>query len=275
MFIFIDFSEGKLITIITNINITVVIILGKMRLLFLFVFIQVVSAINYLTSNQWSYIKYILKHPQRTNYMVETINQVLYQHYRYKAHNIAYEFKSKYSVLCRHISITELNQYASKGLLMAIKNYNPKYPFANHMSLYVNSQLYVGLSHLQPLTIIPRQLRVSKKWKNENKQLYKKLTNTKLVGNDNYLYDLVEQGKKNKTNHLVNISNYQMLIEIWSIINSLDIEYQQIMNYKYNFYLQKLRTNRHVAQLMCCSDETIRKKLLIIENIIQKECKKL
>jgi len=275
VFIFVIFTEDKLITIITNINIIVVIILGKMRLLFLFVFVQVVSAINYLTSNQWSYIKYILKHPQRTNYMVETINQVLYQHYRYKAHNIAYEFKSKYSVLCRHISITELNQYASKGLLMAIKNYNPKYPFANHMSLYVNSQLYVGLSKLQPLTIIPKHLRLSKKWKNENKILYKRLTSTKLVGNDNYLYDLIEQTKKNKMNHLENNSKSQMLIEIWSIIKSLDIESQKIMKYKYNFYLEKQRTNTHVAELMCCSDETIRKKLLIIQNIIQKECKKL
>lgn len=246
-----------------------------MQLLLLLLFISCVSAINYLTNNQWTLIKHILKHPQRTHYMVDTIQQVLYQHYRYKAYGTAYEFKMKYSKLCSHISMTEMKQYAAKGLLMAIKNYNPEYSFGPHMSLYVNSQLYIGLSNLQPLTIIPRQLRLSKKWKNENSFLYKKLTNTKLVGDDNYLYDLVEQRKKNKTNHLVNISNYQMLIEIWSIINNLDIEYQQIMNYKYNFYLQKLRTNRHVAQLMCCSDETIRKKLLIIENIIQKECKKL
>ena len=245
-----------------------------MQLLTMLLLFPFVSAINYLSNNQWSHIKYILKHPQRTNYMVETINQVLYQHYRYKAYNIAYEFKGKYSVLCSHISITELKQYASKGLLIAIKNYNPKYPFANHMSLYVNSQLYIGLSKLQPLTTIPIHLRLSKKWKNENKFLYKRLTNTKLVGNDNYLYDIIQQTKI-KPNHLENISNYQMLTEIWSIINTLDIEYQQIMKYKYYFHLQKLRSNRHVSQLMCCSDETIRKKLLIIENIIQKECKKL
>ena len=245
-----------------------------MQLLLCLLVIPLVSAINYLTNNQWSHIKYILKHPQRTNYMVETIHQVLYQHYRYKAYSIAYDFKVKYSVLCSHISTIELNQYASKGLLLAIKNYNPKYPFSNHMSLYVNSQLYVGLSKLQPLTTIPIHLRLSKQWKKENNLLYKRLTNTKLVGNDNYLYDII-QPIKMKPNHLENISNYQMLTEIWCIINCLDIEYQQIMKYKYDFHLQKQRSNEHVAQLMCCSDETIRKKLLIIENIIQKECKKL
>jgi hypothetical protein len=207
--------------------------------------------------------------------MVDTTHQVLYQHYRYKAYDSAYEFKMKYSKLCSHISTTEMKQYASKGLLLAIKNYNPKYPFSNHMSLYVNSQLYIGLSNLQPLTTIPKNLRLSKKWKNDNRILYKKLTNTKLVGNDDYLYNIIQDKNESKANNLENISKYQMLIEIWSIVNSLDIEYQNIMKYKYSFHLEKLRSNSHVAQLMCCSDETIRKKLLIIENIIQKECKKL
>ena len=143
------------------------------------------------------------------------------------------------------------------------------------MSLYVNSQLYIGLSNLQPLTTIPKNLRLSKKWKNDNRILYKKLTNTKLVGNDDYLYNIIQDKNESKANNLENISNYQMLVEIWSIVNSLDIEYQNIMKYKYNFHLEKLRSNSHVAQLMCCSDETIRKKLLNIQNIIQKECKKL
>jgi hypothetical protein len=177
-----SFSEGKLITMITNINTFFDNIIGNMQLILLFIFIHTVCAINYLTSSQWTLIKHILKHPQRTNYMTDTLHQVLYQHYRYKAYDIAFEFKLKYSKLCSHISITEMNQYASKGLLLAIKNYNPKYPFSNHMSLYVNSQLYIGLSNLQPLTTIPKNLRLSKKWKNENKYLYKTLTNTKLVG---------------------------------------------------------------------------------------------
>lgn len=245
-----------------------------LSLLLLF-FIPTMYAINYLSDSQWTLIKHILKHPQRTSYMTDTIHQVLYQHYRYKAYGIAYEFKKKYSKLCSHISVTEMNQYASKGLLLAIKNYNPKYPFSNHMSLYVNSQLYIGLSDLQPLTTIPKNLRLSKKWKNENRILYKKLTNTKLVGNDDYLYNITQDKNDSKANNLENTSENQMLSEIWSIINSLDVEYQQIMKYKYDFYLQKVRSNRHVAELMCCSDETIRKKLLIIENIIQKECKKL
>lgn len=235
---------------------------------------QTACAINYLTTTQWSLIKQVLGHPQRTPIMVEQINQVLYQHYRYKAFELANGFKVKYSALCSHITTTELNQYAAKGLLLAIKNYNPKYPFSGHLSLYVNSQLYIGLSDLQPLTIIPRHLRLSKKWRSKNKFLYKTLTNTKLVGSDHYLYD-VKQDTNSKTNHLENSSKYSDLVEIWCIINNLDIESQKIMKYKYNFYMKKIRSNREVGILMCCSDETIRKKVLSIQNIIQKECKKL
>lgn len=244
-------------------------------LLFLWLFfIPTVCAINYLTSNQWSLIKNILKHPNRTDYMVNTIHDTLYQHYIYKAYDMAYEFKTKYSKLCSHISSTEMNQYAAKGLLLAIKKYNPNYSFAKHMKLYVNSQLFIGLSDLQPLTIIPRHLRLSKKWRSENKKIYKKLTNTQMVGSNDYLYNSSSISKPH-SNHLENFLVYEKLLEIWSIINSLDIESYKIMKYKYNFYLKKIRTNSHVAELMCCSEETIRKKLINIQNIIQKECKKL
>lgn len=246
-----------------------------MQLLILLFFIPSMYAINYLTSNQWSLIKHILKHPQRTDYMVDTIHQVLYQHYRYKAYDLAYEFKMKYSILCNHIPTTEIKQYAAKGLMMAIKTYDPTYPFSSHMLLYVNCQLHSGLSDLHPLTILPKNLRLSKVWRNDNMSLYKRLTNTKLVGDDYFLCDSIQYKKYPETNHLENISKYKMLTEIWCIINSLDVEHQKIMKYKYNFHLQKIRNNGRVAELMCCSEETIRKKLLIIQNIIQKECKKL
>jgi hypothetical protein len=208
--------------------------------------------------------------------MVDTIHQVLFQHYRHKAYQTGWEFKQKYSILCRNIPTNEIKIYAAKGLLNAIKTYNPNYSFSKHMNLYIKNQLYIGLSDLQPLTPLPKSFRLSKKWKNENSKIYKKLTNTILVGDDYYLYDTIKRKQINSSvTHLENISKYQPLMEIRGIINNLDIEYQQIMNYKYNFYMQKIRNNSHVAQLMCCSEESIRKKLLIIQNIIQKECKKL
>jgi hypothetical protein len=229
-------------------------------------FIPMNYSINYLTNNQKYLIKTILKHPQSTPYMIDKVQQILYYHYQYKAMEMAFDFKKKYSIKTKHIQFLELKIYASKGLLMAIKNYNPDYPFINHMRLYVNGQLHQGMSDLHPLTILPKTMRLSKKWKAENKKTYNALINTKFVGNDEYLYD------KNMVRYKVNnYKEYEFFIKVWNIINNLDIEYQRIMRYKYNFLLEKLRPNSEVAQLMCCSDECVRKKLLYVKNTIREK----
>ena len=75
---------------------------------------------------------------------------------------------------------------------MAIKNYNPDYPFINHMNLYVKGQLYQGISDLHPLTIIPKKMRLSKKWKKENKkrELVESLNNQPFVSYFKYVQNL-------------------------------------------------------------------------------------
>jgi hypothetical protein len=223
-------------------------------------------SINYLTNNQKYLIKTILKHPQSTPYMIDTVHQILYHQYQYKAMEMAFDFKKKYSIQTKHIQFLELKIYASKGLLMAIKNYNPDYPFINHMRLYVKGQLHQGMSDLHPLTILPKTMRLSKKWKNENKKTYNSLIKTTFVGNDDYLYE------KNMSRYKVNNhKEYEIFIQIWSIIHNLDIEYQRIMRYKYNFFLEKVRSNNEVAELMCCSDECVRKKIVYVKNTIREK----
>ena len=76
-----------------------------------------------------SQIKTILRHPNKSDYMVDKISQILYQHYKYKAFDMAYDFKQLHYKQCKNIDLDELRLYASRGLLMAIKNYNPEYPF--------------------------------------------------------------------------------------------------------------------------------------------------
>jgi len=150
--------------------------------------------------------------------------------------------------------------------LLAIKNYNPEYPFITHMTIYVNGQLHQGMCDLHPLTILPKTMRLSKKWKAENKKTYNSLIKTKFVGNDEYLYE------KNMNRHKVNnYKEYEIFIKVWNIINNLDIEYQRIMRYKYNFFMEKIRSNSDVAELMCCSDECVRKKILYVKNTIREK----
>ena len=134
------------------------------------------------------------------------------------------------------------------------------------MTIYVNGQLHQGICDLHPLTILPKTMRLSKKWKAENKKTYNALIKTTFVGNDEYLYE------KNMNRHKVNnYKEYEIFIKVWNIINNLDIEYQRIMRYKYNFFMEKIRSNNKVSQLMCCSEECIRKKIINVKNIIREE----
>jgi hypothetical protein len=210
-------------------------------------------------------IKTILRHPSRPDYMVNTISEILYQHYRYKAFDIAYEFRQHHYTNCKNIKFDELKMYASKGLLLAIKNYNPEYPFITHMTIYVNGQLHQGMCDLHPLTILPKTMRLSKKWKAENKKTYNRLLKTTFVGNDEYLYE------KNMARYKVNnYKEYEIFIKVWNIIHNLDIEHQRIMKYKYDFYMKSIRSNSEVADLMCCSEECIRKKILYVKDEIRR-----
>lgn len=222
-------------------------------------------ALQYLTNNQMALIKTILRHPSRPDYMVNTISEILYQHYRYKAFDIAYEFRQHHYTNCKNIKFDELKMYASKGLLLAIKNYNPEYPFITHMTIYVNGQLHQGMCDLHPLTILPKTMRLSKKWKAENKKTYNRLLKTTFVGNDEYLYE------KNMARYKVNnYKEYEIFIKVWNIIHNLDIEHQRIMKYKYDFYMKSIRSNSEVADLMCCSEECIRKKILYVKDEIRR-----
>lgn len=231
---------------------------------FLILFFSKLYALHYLTNYQMNLIKTILRNPNKSDFMVDKISEILYQHYRYKAFEFAYEFKQTHYKQCKNIQYIELKLYASKGLLMAIKNYNPDYPFINHMKLYVKGQLYQGISELHPLTIIPKKMRLSKKWKRENRKTYNALLKTTFVGNDDYLYE--------RNSHRYNLpsNEYYIFINVWNIIDKLDIEYQKIMKYKYNLYMESIRTNNEVGDLMCCSGECIRKKILYAKDHIRR-----
>ena len=244
--------------------------------IFLFFVINIIPiiSINYLTQKQWSSIKYILNHPCKTEKMTNTIQQVIFQHYKHWAFKKAYEYKNKYYTQCKHIPYEELKIYASKGLFLAIKNYNTSYSFSKYASTYIDGQLFYGLSEMHPITPLSITKRINKKWRLKNNILYKKFIKTNLIGDNIYYYnycknDYLEDKKKISYEEYVNI-----LSESWNIIDNLDPISKRIMKYRYNYYFEKIRTNEHVGELMCYSDEFVRRKIMKIKNIVKHELQK-
>lgn len=242
-------------------------------MLFLFLcWFTSVESINYLTKNQWIHIKHILKHPKSTHTMINTCNEIIFQHYKYYAYNMAYDFKTTYYRKCQHIPLNELKLYASRGLLNAISMYNSSMPFSfsKYASIYIKGELYYGMSEMHPLTLLPISKRINKQWRTQNLVLYKKMTNTKFMSNYEY-YDGLYKSTQINTDIFVN--KYKELLELWNIINHLDDEYKKLMKYKYNFYFQKIRSNKEIGDLLGYSSETIRKKINKIKTYLYNENK--
>ena len=54
---------------------------------------------------------------------------------------------------------------------------------------------------------------------------------------------------------------YEKYKIIWNKINNLDSFTIKILSLKYDFEFNKLRSNKNISNLMCCSEENIRKSI--------------
>ena len=179
--------------------------------------------------------------------------------------NKAFQFKKTHRYKLKHISAYELSIYSKKGLWDAIRNYNGKNSFTNYATFYINGELYKGLTQLYPITSIPKSERMVKKtFKGKEWFHYKRKLNTKFVGKEEWLIDININNKKENNLSMEVLDNY---IEFWKKINNIDAFSKRVFEYKYDFLLEKQRTNKHISNLMVCSEEHIRKNL---QNTLEK-----
>jgi len=231
--------------------------------LFFFLLKYIQSYINNLSNIQWKQINTIITHPKITPILRHKVNAIIYSKYETWAIHKAYIFKRTHPYNSRNINIQDLILYSLEGLQKATTKYNGKSSFHRYAEIYVNGQLYVGLTQLQSITNIPKQIRKQKE--KPNRQIYKKKLNTQFIGYDDYwIFDKVkanvkEENEENEENIISDIS----IPEFWNQINTIPIPAftRRVVHYKYNYYLEKIRSNREISILMCCSEETVRKHL--------------
>jgi len=251
-----------------------------------------------LTIEQWDHIKNILKHKDTPPLMKKKVQHILYAKYEKMAYWKAYQFKKFHSHKCRDISLAELSLYSKMGLHKAIQKYNPEYPFSSYLDKYINWELFKGLTELYPICPVSKRERIEKKkvsiitplplssslsngdnkelqlesFENSimtekkalfmKKMLYRKLLNTKFIGNDDWLID--KNLNHNENGILQTIVDKETYEEMWYKINhSMDITpfQKRIFHLKYDSQFNKIRSNRKVAEFMACSEEYVRRQL--------------
>jgi RNA polymerase sigma factor (sigma-70 family) len=174
----------------------------------------------------------------------------LYQNYQSWAISKARNFKRVYKYKCAHISLEELSMYSSLGLWKAVQNYNGNTRFDIYAEWYVMGELYEGLTKLYPISNVSKYERKMKN-KLQPGYLYKKKISTKFVGSENWMFGSMED----------NISNFEDYSEYWRKIQENTTPFQRrIFTLRYDFFLDIIRTNKHVAELSGCSEEYVRRE---------------
>ena len=188
------------------------------------------------------------------------LNKILYLSYEKWAIKKAQEFKKKHYYKCGRIPSDELINYAKFGLYRSILKYNGKHLFIHYSNIYIQGELNRALTDSYSLSILPKSIRITSK-KNlteTEKENYKKLLTVDMRSNTGYLYN-------NKQETPLDIyNNYEEYSEIWNEINELDPFMKRCIYLKYDYDFKKIRSNKRVAELMCCSEENIRKRLATI-----------
>jgi hypothetical protein len=187
----------------------------------MYIFILLINIISVLslklTINQWSQIKSLLLNPGTTPEMKEKINTIIYKKYEKWTGQQAKFFKKKYYFHAKNIKTEDLEIYAYRGLNEAIQKYNPNFPFYVYLQRQIRWNLLKGLTVLQPI-------------------------NYELLTPKNFRKDNVLTDKLNN---------------IWMIVEKLNPRDKIIFKYKYDYYFNKIRTNKEIAEIMDLSNATI------------------
>jgi len=221
---------------------------------------------KFLSNHQLSLIDKILINPKTSFEIKNKVKNILYIYYDQLAFTKAYQFKKFHKYKCQHISTLELYSYASFGLYNSIKKYNPeyKYSFVKYADYFIQGELLKAMTNLHPITSISKVNR-RKAYNNSielEQQFIKKKSSIKsrvqLVGENNWILDKINKDKieENQPYYLALETFYYE--NLWKKINNLSSFQKRIFYYKYNFFFEKVRSNKEISFLMSCSEEWVR-----------------
>lgn len=210
---------------------------------------------GYLTKPHWNAINNILQSDAKKQIKQDVKDIIFKKHFNW-ANKHTYKFIQNKNFILSKSQINELKICCYLGLTKAINKYNGTGNFYIYSCIYMNSELYKGISDVTSMKKLPHYLRVNKKWKEKNKETYKK----NMIPIKTTHYDKLLCNKK-----------YQN-INIREIINELPSNERRLFYLRYDIInLKKIRGYERLAELQCCSKSTVQKKFKIINEKIKNQ----
>jgi RNA polymerase sigma factor (sigma-70 family) len=243
---------------------------------FIFLFTNLANSFSlqiYLNYNQWSNIQKILQHKETPPNIRNTVKNIIYHAYEKLAIGEAYKFKKFHFYKCKNINIQDFLLSSKIGLYKSIQKYNGYTNFENYSKKYIHGELYKCLTNFHEITNIPKSYRRRAKTNltvNSRKN-YKKCLKTSLVSIEEYWrFDKMQTLKREKKIILTpeeeqEERNREQTIraKMNELLQRADIDTfsKKVFEYKFDADFQIIRSNKHIAELMGCSEEHVRNKL--------------
>lgn len=233
---------------------------------------------TYLTTYQKKLIQRILTDKtENTEKIKQKVKQILFYKYYGYTHSLTQEFCKTHSKLVRNIRRRELLQYAMMGLLQACNKYNGSYPFHIYLQIYVKYALYRAITDCGPICPIPHSLRVNRAWKKDKKNaIYYK----RMIQGPSYQYENLPSSltlsKNNNNNVYEKDEKIETILSILDmILDKQDVSSKRMFALLYDkSTLQQIRTYKEVAELSCCSKQTVYTKMRYVFDMIREKTKK-
>jgi len=189
-------------------------------------FVIINASTLHLTPKQMYLARGILMNPRTTPAQRASVQSLLYTSYEKWAIKQAQEFKSRYPS-CKNIPAKDFVLSGKLGLFKSSQKYNGTTQFTRFSEIYVKSELIRTL-----------------------------IRHSKSIATS-----LAEPEEVESTHESTPSSNNEFYRKAWEYINSFDAFTKRVVHLKYDPELAVKSSNRQIANIMCCSEETVRKAI--------------
>jgi len=202
----------------------------------------------HLSPQQMYSARGLLLHPQLTPAQRMHVQNLLYRSHEKWSVKKAKEFKQFHKYKCGDISLDELILSGKMGLFKSSRKYDGRTGFTRFAEIYVKSELIRTMTTRLSFTSgISRTARMARKNPTNVTRVLKQID------------DLVETLQAVDRRPLLRIQAEEYYANIWAKINQFDDAFtKRVFWLKYTHEFKTQRSNREVAELMCCSEEFVR-----------------
>ncbi len=214
----------------------------------------------YINANQWKVIDNSIQYYKtlESKEYLEPIYNFIYKNHHKWTIKFTNDFVENNNFYLKQSQQNELYIYASRGLLKAINNYDGYGNFYSYSKIYMNGELYKGISDIGPIRLLPHHYRVNRKWRNKNKEEYEK-------------YNKQVDRKVNWHSSCISNIHVDIKSDILSVVNELNCDERLLFSLRYDARMDKKYTLKQISEFYDCSQETIRKRIKSIHDKIKEK----